>query len=114
MVISNNWVLNAPTTPLFFLWLHFSKYTLQYVDTSFYQTKRGLFLPFAVGTSLSSSPSLPILFACVVVTVDFFVGVFFDAVSVNMIGVSFGVAPLSKVPSKQKESTTPPSLPAGT
>ncbi|KAH6903148.1 hypothetical protein BKA70DRAFT_1514781 [Coprinopsis sp. MPI-PUGE-AT-0042] len=135
MVISNNWVLNAPTTPLFFLWLQcaiasllfhlgdafncltakamllatilsvlslsFSKYTLQYVDASFYQTKRGLFLPFAVATSLSSPllsrPFLPILFACVVVTVDFFVGVFVDAVSVSVIGVSFGVAPLSKV-----------------
>ncbi|KAH6903152.1 hypothetical protein BKA70DRAFT_1373987 [Coprinopsis sp. MPI-PUGE-AT-0042] len=138
MVIANKWVLNATTTPLFFLWvqcaiasllfllgdafrlfpdrltfnwptakamlpvtilsvlsLSFSNYTLQYVDASFYQIARGLVLPFTVATSLfilHSRPSLPVLFACLVVTAGFFVGVFLDAVPVSMIGVSFGVA----------------------
>jgi GDP-fucose transporter C1 len=72
----------------------FSNYTLKYVDASFYQVARGMVLPFTVCTSffiLHSRPSLRILFACLLVTMGFFVGVFLDGTEVSFIGVTFGV-----------------------
>ena len=71
-----------------------SNYTLKYVDASFYQVARGLVLPFTVCTSyivLHSRPSLRILFACSIVTLGFFIGVFLDAIPMSLVGVSFGV-----------------------
>lgn len=56
---------------------------------------RGLILPFTVATSffvLHARPSSLILFACSIVTVGFFIGVFLDGTTVSLIGVSFGVA----------------------
>lgn len=41
---------------------------------------------------LSSRPSLSVLFACAVVTLGFFIGVFLDGVNVSTKGVMFGVA----------------------
>ena len=51
-------------------------------------------LPFTVLTSyvfLSARPSVSIFFACAIVTLGFFVGVFLDGVNVSMKGVFFGV-----------------------
>jgi len=72
----------------------FSNYTLKYVDASFYQVARGLVLPFTVLTSfavLHVRPSLRILFACAIVTLGFFIGVFLDGTEVSLIGIFFGV-----------------------
>ncbi|KAG6852976.1 hypothetical protein C0991_007787 [Blastosporella zonata] len=74
--------------------LSFSNYTLKYVDASFYQVARGLVLPFTLVTSFvafRSTPSLRIFFACGIVTIGFFIGVFLDGTSVSMLGVFFGV-----------------------
>ncbi|KAF9011918.1 hypothetical protein BDQ17DRAFT_1272309 [Cyathus striatus] len=74
--------------------LSLSNYTLKYVDASFYQVARGLVLPFTVCTSfvfLHARPSLRIIFACAIVTLGFFVGVFLDGTSISFVGVSFGV-----------------------
>ncbi|KAF7982825.1 hypothetical protein HWV62_25772 [Athelia sp. TMB] len=84
----------VPMVGLSTIGLSLSNYTLKYVDASFYQVARGLVLPFTVGTSfvfLHSRPSLPILSACGVVTLGFFVGVFLDAVPLSVVGVSLGV-----------------------
>jgi GDP-fucose transporter C1 len=72
-----------------------SNYTLKYVDASVYQVARGLVLPFTVGVSgvvLHTRPSLRILFACGIVTMGFFCGVFLDRVPMSLIGVGCGVA----------------------
>lgn len=74
--------------------LSFSNYTLKYVDASFYQVARGMVLPFTCVTSfvmLNSRPSLRILFACFLVTIGFFIGVFLDGTSVSTVGITFGV-----------------------
>ncbi|KAF9260759.1 hypothetical protein L218DRAFT_1002497 [Marasmius fiardii PR-910] len=74
--------------------LSFSNYTLKYVDASFYQVARGLVLPFTVLTSfiaLHARPSLQILFACAIVTMGFFVGVFLDGTPISRVGIFFGV-----------------------
>ncbi|KAI0342454.1 hypothetical protein BDW22DRAFT_1429289 [Trametopsis cervina] len=84
-----------PMIGLNVLGLSFSNYTLKFVDASFYQVARGMVLPFTVGTSyifLHSRPSLLVFFACFIVTMGFFVGVFLDGTSVSVVGVSFGVA----------------------
>lgn len=73
----------------------FSNYTLKYVDASFYQVARGLVLPFTVfasGLVLHTRPSLRILFACGIVTLGFFIGVFLDGTQISPLGVFFGVA----------------------
>lgn len=73
----------------------FSNFTLKYVDASFYQVARGMVLPFTVATSLiflHARPSFLVLFACSLVTLGFFVGVFLDGTDVSIVGVSFGVA----------------------
>jgi len=85
----------VPMVGLNILGLAFSNYTLKYVDASFYQVARGLVLPFTVCTSfvfLHARPSLRILLCCGLVTLGFFVGVFFDGIKVSWIGVGFGVA----------------------
>ncbi|KAG6816631.1 hypothetical protein H0H87_004478 [Tephrocybe sp. NHM501043] len=72
----------------------FSNYTLKYVDASFYQVARGLVLPFTIVTSFiafRSTPSLRIFFACGIVTLGFFIGVFLDGTPVSMVGIFFGV-----------------------
>jgi solute carrier family 35 (GDP-fucose transporter), member C1 len=72
----------------------FSNYTLKYVDASFYQVARGLVLPLTVCTSflfLHTRPSIAILFSCSIVTLGFFIGVFFDGAQVSLLGVFFGV-----------------------
>lgn len=77
------------------LGLSLSNYTLKYVDASVYQVARGLVLPFTVGVSgvvLHTRPSLRILFACAIVTMGFFCGVFLDRTPMSLIGVGFGVA----------------------
>ncbi|KAK7062912.1 hypothetical protein VNI00_000410 [Paramarasmius palmivorus] len=74
--------------------LSFSNYTLKYVDASFYQVARGLVLPFTVVTSfiaLHARPSLQILFACAIVTMGFFIGVFLDGTPISGKGIFFGV-----------------------
>ncbi|KAI0694136.1 hypothetical protein BC835DRAFT_1350852 [Cytidiella melzeri] len=84
-----------PMIGLNVLGLSFSNYTLKFVDASFYQVARGLVLPFTVATSyvfLQSRPSFLALFACSLVTLGFFVGVFLDGTSVSLVGVSFGIA----------------------
>ncbi|KAG2007049.1 triose phosphate transporter [Coprinopsis cinerea AmutBmut pab1-1] len=84
-----------PMIALNVLGLSFSNYTLKYVDASFYQVARGLVLPFTVATSfifLHARPSLKILFACLIVTLGFFIGVFLDGTPVSVAGVLFGVA----------------------
>jgi len=83
-----------PMVGLNVIGLSFSNYTLKYVDASFYQVARGMVLPFTVATSffvLHARPSLRILFACSIVTLGFFVGVFLDGTEVSLIGVVFGV-----------------------
>lgn len=85
----------APVVGLNVLGLSFSNYTLKYVDASFYQVARGLVLPFTVAVSfvvLHARPTLKIFFACGIVTLGFFIGVFLDGTPVSLIGVSFGVA----------------------
>ena len=72
-----------------------SNYTLKYVDASFYQVARGMVLPFTVATSvifLHARPSLLVLFACSLVTLGFFVGVFLAGAIVSAIGIFCGVA----------------------
>ncbi|TFK53177.1 hypothetical protein OE88DRAFT_1734123 [Heliocybe sulcata] len=84
----------APLVGLNVIGLSFSNFTLKYVDASFYQVARGLVLPFTCLTSyimLSSRPSLRILFACGIVTLGFFVGVFLDGTAVSTLGIFFGV-----------------------
>ncbi|KAH8112243.1 hypothetical protein DFH11DRAFT_1608740 [Phellopilus nigrolimitatus] len=84
----------APMIILNVVGLSFSNFTLKYVDASFYQVARGLVLPFTVLTSyiiLSARPSLYILLACGLVSLGFFIGVFFDGMNVSMKGVFFGV-----------------------
>ncbi|PPQ74351.1 hypothetical protein CVT24_000662 [Panaeolus cyanescens] len=85
----------VPMVSLNVIGLSFSNYTLKYVDASFYQVARGLVLPFTVLTSfvvLHTRPSLAILFACTLVTLGFFVGVFLDGTPISLVGVFFGVA----------------------
>ncbi|KAI0826054.1 hypothetical protein BC629DRAFT_1452693 [Irpex lacteus] len=85
----------VPMVGLNVLGLSFSNYTLKYVDASFYQVARGMVLPFTVATSvlfLHARPSLLVLFACSLVTLGFFVGVFLDGTSVSGVGIFFGVA----------------------
>ncbi|KAF5392721.1 hypothetical protein D9757_000825 [Collybiopsis confluens] len=84
----------VPMVGLSVVGLSFSNYTLKYVDASFYQVARGLVLPFTVCTSyfmLNARPSLRILFACGLVTLGFFIGVFLDGTPLSVIGISFGV-----------------------
>ncbi|KAK7460996.1 hypothetical protein VKT23_008923 [Stygiomarasmius scandens] len=84
----------VPMVGLNVIGLSFSNYTLKYVDASFYQVARGLVLPFTVLTSfavLHVRPSLRILFACAIVTLGFFIGVFLDGTEVSLIGIFFGV-----------------------
>jgi len=84
----------VPMVGLSVVGLSFSNYTLKYVDASFYQVARGLVLPFTVCTSyfmLNARPSLRILFACGLVTLGFFVGVFLDGTAISLIGIFFGV-----------------------
>ncbi|KAF7366742.1 TPT domain-containing protein [Mycena sanguinolenta] len=85
----------VPMVGLSVLGLSLSNYTLKYVDASVYQVARGLVLPFTVGVSgvvLHTRPSLRILFACAIVTMGFFCGVFLDRIPMSLIGVGFGVA----------------------
>jgi GDP-fucose transporter C1 len=85
----------VPMVGLSVLGLSLSNYTLKYVDASVYQVARGLVLPFTVGVSgvvLHTRPSLRILFACGIVTMGFFCGVFLDRIPMSMMGVGFGIA----------------------
>ncbi|KAJ7241723.1 hypothetical protein B0H12DRAFT_1133495 [Mycena haematopus] len=85
----------VPMVGLSVLGLSLSNYTLKYVDASVYQVARGLVLPFTVAVSgvvLHTRPSLQILFACAIVTLGFFCGVFLDRIPMSLIGVGFGVA----------------------
>jgi len=93
----NTLILNglAPTVILNVLSLSLSNYSLKFVDASFYQVARGLILPFTVLTSyvmLQARPSLTILLSCSIVTLGFFIGVFFDNVHVSGVGILFGTA----------------------
>jgi len=85
----------VPMVGLSVLGLSLSNFTLKYVDASVYQVARGLVLPFTVGVSgvvLHTRPSLRILFACAIVTLGFFCGVFLDRIPMSLVGVGFGVA----------------------
>ncbi|KAF9253990.1 hypothetical protein L218DRAFT_975945 [Marasmius fiardii PR-910] len=78
----------------------FSNYTLRYVNESLYQVARGLVLPFTVPTSfiaLHARPSLQILFACAIVIMGFFVGVFLD----GHLSLASGIAATHSVVIKQ-------------
>ncbi|KAJ7066689.1 hypothetical protein C8F01DRAFT_1347761 [Mycena amicta] len=84
----------APLVALNVIGLSFSNYTLQNVDTSFYQVVRGLVLPFTVATSffmLGARPSIRILSACGIVTAGFFIGVLLDGTPLSLVGIGFGV-----------------------
>jgi len=85
----------VPMVGLSVLSLSLSNFTLKYVDASVYQVARGLVLPFTVGISgliLHSRPSLRILFACAIVTMGFFCGVFLDRIPMSLLGAGCGVA----------------------
>ncbi|KAF7343384.1 TPT domain-containing protein [Mycena venus] len=85
----------VPMVGLSVLGLSLSNFTLKYVDASVYQVARGLVLPFTVAVSgvvLHTRPSLRILFACAIVTMGFFCGVFLDRIPMSLVGVGFGVA----------------------